>query len=58
MSMSPDKLLDQLSDKVGIMHLPEVVYGSNYLFITNPKWNFLLDFNAIDSLSMSGYETR
>ena len=56
--MSPDKLLDQLSDKVGIMHLPEVVYGSNYLFITNPKWNFLLDFNAIDSLSMSGYETR
>jgi hypothetical protein len=40
------------------MNLPEVVYGSNYLYITNPKWNILLDFNAVDSLSMSGYQTR
>ena len=58
MSMSSDKLMDQLSDKVGIMHLPEVVYGSNYLYVSNPSWNIILDFNAVDSLSLSGYDIR
>jgi hypothetical protein len=58
MSMSSDKLMDQLSDKVGIMHLPEVVYGSNYLYVSNPNFNIILDFNAVDSLSLSGYEIR
>lgn len=58
MSMSSDKLMDQLSDKVGIMHLPEVVYGSNYLYVSNPNFNVILDFNAVDCLSLSGYEIR
>jgi hypothetical protein len=58
MSMSSDKLMDQLSDKVGIMHLPEVVYGSNYLYVSNSSWNIILDFNAVDSLSLSGYDIR
>ncbi len=56
--MSSDKLMDQLSDKVGIMHLPEVVYGSNYLYVSNPNFNVILDFNAVDCLSLSGYEIR
>ena len=58
MSMSSDKLMDQLSDKVGIMHLPEVLYGSNYLYITNPNFNIILDYNAVDSLSLSNYDQR
>jgi hypothetical protein len=37
------------------MGLPEVFYGGNFLFVANKKHNILLDFNAIDSLSFSGY---
>lgn len=47
--------MDQVSDKVGIMGLPEVFYGSNFFFVANKKHNILLDFNAIDSLSFSGF---
>ena len=47
-----------MSDKVGIDGLPEVFYGSNHLYIANKELNILLDFNAIDSLSFSGFEKR
>jgi hypothetical protein len=56
--MSPEKEMDQVSDRVGIMGLPEVFYGSNHLIIVNKDQNVLLDFNAVDSLSYSGYSKR
>ena len=56
--MSSEKEMDQVSDKVGIMGLPEVFYGANYLFVASKKHNILLDFNAIDSLSFSGFQKR
>lgn len=56
--MSSEKEMDQVSDKVGIMGLPEVFYGSNHLLIANKEHNILLDFNAADSLSYSGFEKR
>ena len=56
--MSSEKEMDQFSDKVGIMGLPEVFYGSNHLFVSNKEHNILLDFNAVDSLSYSGYAKR
>lgn len=56
--MSSEKEMDQVSDKVGIMGLPEVFYGSNHLLIANKEHNVLLDFNAADSLSYSGYSKR
>ena len=56
--MSSEKEMDQFSDKVGIMGLPEVFYGSNHLFISNKEHNILLDYNAVDSLSYSGYAKR
>ena len=40
------------------MGLPEVFYGFNHLYISNKDLNILLDFNAIDSLSLSGYDKR
>ena len=40
------------------MGLPEVFYGSNFLFVSSKKHNILLDFNAIDSLSYSGFQKR
>jgi hypothetical protein len=56
--MSPEKEMDQVSDRVGIMGLPEVFYGSNHLIIANKEHNILLDFNAVDSLSYSGFSKR
>ena len=50
--------MDQVSDRVGIMGLPEVFYGSNHLIIANKEHNILLDFNAVDSLSYSGFSKR
>lgn len=40
------------------MGLPEVFYGFNHLYVGNKDLNIILDFNAIDSLSFSGYEKR
>jgi hypothetical protein len=56
--MSSEKEMDQFSDSVGIMGLPEVFYGSNHLYISNKEHNILLDFNAVDSLSYSGFAKR
>lgn len=56
--MSSEKEMDQIADKVGIMGLPEVFYGSNHLYISNKEHNIVLDFNAIDSLSYSGFNKR
>ena len=47
-----------MSDKVGIMGLPEVYYGFNHLFLANKEHNILLDFNPLDSLSYSGFQKR
>ena len=56
--MSSEKEMDQVSDKVGIMGLPSVFYGFNHFYICNKEHNVLLDFNAIDSLSYSGFEKQ
>ena len=56
--MSSEKEMDQFSDSVGIMGLPEVFYGSNHLYVSNKEHNILLHFNAVDSLSYSGYAKR
>ena len=40
------------------MGLPEVFYGFNHFYVANQEHNILLDFNAIDSLSFSGYDKR
>jgi len=53
--MSSEKDMDQMSDKVGIDGLPEVFYGSNHFYIANKELNILLHYNAIDSLSFSGF---
>lgn len=50
--------MDQISDKVGIMGLPEVFYGFNHLYVSNKEHNVVLDFNAVDSLSYSGFDKR
>ena len=56
--MSSEKEMDQVSDKVAIMGLPEVFYGHNHLYVSSKAHDILLDFNAIDALSFSGYDKR
>lgn len=40
------------------MGLPEVFYGMNHFYVSHKEHNILLDFNAIDSLSYSGFDKR
>ena len=56
--MSSEAEMDMVSDKVGIMGLPEVFFGFNNFIIANKEHNILLSFNAVDSLSYSGFEKR
>ena len=56
--MSSEKEMDMVSDKVGIMGLPEVYYGFNHFYLANKEHNILLDFNPLDSLSFSGFTKR
>ena len=56
--MSSEKEMDQVSDKVAIMGLPEVFYGHNHLYVSSKAHDVLLDFNAIDALSFSGFDKR
>ena len=56
--MSSEAEMDMVSDKVGIMGLPEVFFGFNNLIVANQEHNILLSFNAVDSLSYSGFEKR
>ena len=56
--MSSEKEMDQVSDKVAIMGLPEVFYGHNHLYVSCKAHDILLDFNAADALSFSGFDKR
>jgi hypothetical protein len=56
--MSSEPEMDMVSDRVGIMGLPEVFFGFNNFIVVNKEHNILLTFNAVDSLSYSGYEKR
>lgn len=40
------------------MGLPEVFYGNNHLYIARPENNFLLEVNAVDSISFASYAKR
>lgn len=48
--------LDLISDQVGTMGMPEVFYGYNHLYITNPQKDLLLEFSPIDALRLSAFE--
>jgi len=56
--MSSSTEMDQLSDQVPTMGLPEVVYGSNHVFFVNPQRNFLFELNPLDAVSLSSYAVR
>lgn len=53
--MFDTKQLDQVSDTVGTMGMPEVFYGFNHLYIINPQKDILLEFSAVDALSLSAF---
>ena len=50
--------MDQVADQVGTQGLPTVFYGYNHLYIVNDALNICLDFNSIDALSYSAYQTQ
>lgn len=49
------KQLDQISDTVGTMGMPEVFYGFNHLYIANPSKDLLLEFSPVPALSLSAF---
>lgn len=53
--MFDTKQLDQVSDTVGTMGMPEVFYGFNHLYVINPTKDVLLEFSAVDALSLSAF---
>ena len=50
--------MDQFSDQVPTMGLPEVFYGNNHLFFVNPEKNFMFELSALDAISLSSYAVR
>lgn len=52
------KQLDQVSDVVGTMGMPEVFYGFNRLYVVNAAKDILLEFAPIEALSLSGFVKR
>lgn len=49
------KQLDQISDTVGTMSMPEVLYGFNHLYVCHPDKDLFLEFSPIPALSLSAF---
>jgi hypothetical protein len=49
------KQLDQISDTVGTMSMPEVFYGFNHLYLVHPARDLLLEFSPVPALSLSAF---
>jgi hypothetical protein len=56
--MSNSVEMDQISDKVATMGLPEVFYGNNHIYFINPKRNLLFEMSAIDAVRLSSFADR
>lgn len=56
--MSSSAEMDQFSDQVPTMGLPEVFYGNNHIFFVNPEKNFMFELSALDAISLSSYAVR
>ena len=52
------KQLDQISDTVGTMGMPEVFYGFNHLYISNPEKDVLLEFSPSHALCLAAFAKR
>ena len=50
--------MDQFSDKVATMGLPEVFYGNNHLYLINAPKNLLFEISPLDAVSYSSFATR
>ena len=49
------KQLDQISDTVGTMSMPEVFYGFNHLYVCRPDKDLFLEFSPVPALSLSAF---
>jgi hypothetical protein len=47
--------LDQVSDQVGTMTMPEVFYGFNRVYFVCPDKDFILEFSPVDALSLAAF---
>ena len=53
--MFSTKQLDQISDTVDTMSMPEVFYGFNHLYVCRPDKDVLLEFSPVPALSLSSF---
>jgi hypothetical protein len=56
--MSNSAEMDQYSDQVPTMGLPEVFYGNNHVYFINPQRNFLFELSPLDAVALSSYAIR
>jgi hypothetical protein len=49
------KQLDQISDTVGTMSMPEVFYGFNHFYVCRPDKDLFLEFSPVPALSLSAF---
>lgn len=49
------KQLDQISDTVGTMSMPEVFYGFNHLYVVCPGADVILEFSPVQALQLSAF---
>ena len=56
--MMSSKEMDIIADKMKINRLPEILYGNNFFYLVNSKFNFLLEISPITMLDMSSYSLR
>lgn len=56
--MLSSKELDMISDKVKSSRLPDMFYGYNRFYITNPQNNFLFEIDPLKMIDLTNYEER
>ena len=54
--MFDTKELDQISDVVGTMGMPEVFYGYNHFLVSCPDKDFLMEFSPAEALRLSAFK--
>lgn len=54
----PSNELDELSDRIKLQGIPDIVYGYNFAKLTNEKKDFSFEIIPEDSLSFANFEKR
>jgi type 2A phosphatase activator TIP41 len=57
-TMLSSKELDKLADKMKINRLPDMLFGYNRFYFTNPSKDFIYEINPLQMLDLADFEER